>query len=251
MSHPHSASPFHDVLPVPPVPAHRGLFWSHETLWHRARINSSGHRRAGQSHRTIKGKMGFTVVKNHMPLSSPAITFHHWEHYDTGPQFFGSWNQLTHNSLGSFHCCLHAVVPHCILCLLILHGAWIVRHDVQHVVAVSIRQHKVFPPQGNGNPSSVLNHSITTDNISPCKPLSVVRLKPATVIFEMLMLPKQHLTSLWSFKMRSRKLHLLVSVEMQTPSEQDRGSLKVNYVILVYRKQLESQFSNATIKGLI
>jgi len=57
--------------------------------------------------------MGFTVVKNynHMPFSSVAIGFHHWEHYDTGSQFFGSWNQLTltHYSpaAGSFHCCFH------------------------------------------------------------------------------------------------------------------------------------------------
>lgn len=49
------------------------------------------------------------------------------EHCDTGSQFFGSWNQLTHNSPGSFHCCLHAVVPHCILHLQIPHGAWIVK----------------------------------------------------------------------------------------------------------------------------
>ena len=115
---------------------------------------------------------------------------------------------------GSFHCCLHAVVPHCILCLPILHGCWIVRHDVQHMAAVIVRQDKVFPPQGNGNPSFVLNHSITTEDTSPCKPLFVVRLKPAMAIFETLMLPKQHLTRLWSFKMRSRKLHLLVSAQM-------------------------------------
>lgn len=162
--------------------------------------------------------MGFRVVKNHnrTPFSSPALTFHHREHYDPRSQFFDSWNQLFYYSpaAGSFRCCLHAVVPHCILCLPILHGGWIVRHDVQHMVAVSIRQHKVFPPQGNGNPSSVLNHSTTTEDISPRKPLFVLRLKPAMAIFETLVLPKQHLTWLWSFKMRYRKLHLLVSVHM-------------------------------------
>lgn len=162
--------------------------------------------------------MGFRVVKNHyhLPFGSPAITFGHWEHYDTGCQYFSSWDQPTHYSpaAGNFHCCLHAVVLHCILCLPLLHGHWTVTHDVQQVVALSIRQHKVSPPQGNGNPSSLLTHSITTEGISPCNRLFVVRLKPAMAIFETLMLPKQHLTLLWSFKMRSRKLQLLVPVQM-------------------------------------
>lgn len=72
--------------------------------------------------------------------------------------------------------------------------SYIARHDVRHVLAVSIRQQKVSPARGNGNPYSVPNHGFTTEDTSPCKPLFVVRLKPAMAIFETLMLPKQHLT---------------------------------------------------------
>lgn len=242
ISHPHSASPFNEVLQVSPVSAQGTL-----TTWKPLAQSKNKQPRVpeswtvSQNNKMQNGIHSCEKSQSHA-FSSPAITFHHWEHCDTGSQFFGSWIQLTHNSLGSFHYCPHAVVSHCILCLQILHGAWIVRHDVQQVVAITLRQHKVFPPQGNGNPSSVLNHSIIADSISPCKLLFVVRLKPDTAIFEMLMLPKQHLTSPRSFKMRSRKLHLLVSFEMQTPLEQDRGSLKANYVIFAYRKQLESWF---------
>lgn len=80
-----------------PQPRHKENHWA-SIMWkplaqtrnRQFRVEESWSPSQNSKQTTKKGKMELTVVKNHnhMPFSSPAMTLHHWEHYDTGCQLF-------------------------------------------------------------------------------------------------------------------------------------------------------------------
>lgn len=117
--------------------------------------------------------------------------------------------QLTWNGPAprTFHCCLHAAASHGSLCFPILNGCWIVGHDVQHMGAVSMSQHQVFP-------SVELKPLLCTypQHHLPGNPLIVVTLKTARATPETLLFPKQHLT--WPHAKLKNEIKKIASASM-------------------------------------